>query len=203
MYNEHKEVVVKRRAVVDSRSPDFQKRALLGSFVLAILAVVGCSGMFGPSREYREYLNTMVPAPMVTSEEAAQLSPDQESVTRYLASNLFAETKLKAKKTGRRYIYYLKVLGKNPDSRILKDLQDECVSLKPASEGRLLADCVYDPAADWAELYSISNIQIADGIATVEASFYWGPLSAAGYEYRLVRKGETWEFIRSKMRWIS
>jgi hypothetical protein len=198
-----KKVVMKRRAMANSRFSRFQRRALRAGFILTILAVVGCSGMFGSSREYREYLNTFVPAPMITSEETAQLTPDQESVVKYLASMLYAERKLEAKKTAKRYAYYLDILGKNPERGILKGLQDESVSLKPASDGRLVGDCVYDPAVDWAELYSISRIEITDGTARVEASFYRCPLSAVGYEYRLVRKGETWEFIRSKIQWMS
>ena len=62
---------------------------------------------------------------------------------------------------------------------------------------------IYHPEVDWAELFSIDGIDIDGGTAKVELSYYWAPLSAWGYEYSLIRKGESWEYVRSKIKWVS
>jgi hypothetical protein len=194
-----------RRIMIHSQFPYLRSKALFGGVLgLTILAVVGCAHTYDSSdRAYKEYRSTRVATVMFASEEIAHLTPDEESLVRFLASRLFDQAKLKAEARGRKYTYYLKVLGKNPDPGILKDLQDENVRLKPASEGMLLDDRVYDPGADWAEMYSISKIEISDGVARVEAGFFLAPLSAIDYEYHMIRKGETWEIARSKMLRIS
>jgi hypothetical protein len=173
-----------------------KKRAMYCVLILIILGTVGCSGI-------NHHIDSFPIMPMLDSEEIAQLTSDEQSIVKYLATKLLEEKKIEAEARGKKYAYYFKVLGKNPDPTILMNLQDERVKLKPASAGRLRADMVYDPEVDWVELYSIIRIEIAGEAAKVEVSFYLNPLSAIGYEYRLVRKDSTWEFVGSKWLWIS
>ena len=141
--------------------------------------------------------------PLLDTEEIAQLTADEEPLVKYLVAALFEEKGAEARKRGKKYRYYIKVLGKNPAPNILANLHDERISLRPASAGRHRDGIVYDPDMDWSELYSISSIEIDDGNAKVQVSFYKHGLGSVGYEYRLIRKEGVWEFVGSKLLWIS
>ena len=149
------------------------------------------------------YVRSLPITPLLDTKEVAQLTCDEQSLARYLTCNLFEEKKIEAKKTGKRFTYYVKIFGKNPDSTVLSNLADEAVKLKPASEGRLRGDIVYDPETDFAEEYSIISISFTGEEAKAQVDFYHAALWGIGYEYRLARKGTTWEIKKAKWLWIS
>ncbi len=173
-----------------------------GVLLLVILATTTCAGV---SSHQEAYVRGLPIKPLLESEEIAQLNSDEQSIVKYLATLLFEREKQEAVVRGKKFTYYVKIVGKNPDPTIIANLQDERVKLKPASTGWLrgVGDMVYDPEADFASLYSIHRIDIDGEAAKVKVSFYEGSLSGVGYEYHLIRKNDAWEFVRAKLLWLS
>ena len=85
--------------------------------------------------------------PLFDSEEIVELTPENRLLVKSIIEHAFKQVKSEAGTRNKHCVYFVKVLGKNPDPATLAGIEDDHVKVMPASMGLLKNNCVYSPQA--------------------------------------------------------
>ena len=141
--------------------------------------------------------------PLLATEEKVELAPEDYLLVKAVLTHAFEGIKSEARVKNWRHSYFVKILGKNPDSDILMGIEDDGIKIKPTSMGQLRNGVVYDPNGDVAELFSVDRI-INDGeCACVTICFYSSGLGTFGCEWLFARRNGLWVIEGLKNAWLS